>query len=113
MWLRVSPPGLIRTSVSELAFQASQSSNRSRMRLTTMRMVGIGDMTTIETGTIAFIDAGIMMETVAGVVDNESLTDNGLRSAESLTDPPSRRGSERRRSASMTGARLRSASAPI
>src|ERR1700681_1782751 len=43
--------------------------------LTTMSMVGIGDMTTIETGTIAFIDAGIMMETVAGVVDDDA----GLR----------------------------------
>jgi hypothetical protein len=43
--------------------------------LTTMSMVGIGDTTTIETGTIAFIDAGIMMETVAGAVDNDA----GLR----------------------------------
>jgi hypothetical protein len=32
-----------------------------------MRMVGIGDMTTIETGTIAFI--------VAGIADNGSLAE--------------------------------------
>jgi hypothetical protein len=32
-----------------------------------MRMVGIGDMTTVATGTIAFIVAGVMMGTVAGI----------------------------------------------
>ena len=36
---------------------------------TTMSTVGIGDVITIETGTIAFIVAGIMMGTVVGVVD--------------------------------------------
>ena len=60
--------------MSEMAFQASQSSSRSPMRQritgrTTMSTVGIGDVITIETGTIAFIVAGIMMGTVVGVVD--------------------------------------------
>jgi hypothetical protein len=38
-----------------------------------MRMVDIGGVTTIATGTIAFIVAGIVMATVDGIADNGAI----------------------------------------